>query len=221
MTPHNLRYSPLTGTVKLAGFELAREVGSVGSTSACLTHEVVTLWYRAPEVLLGATHYDGSIDGWAMGAVLAELATGQPLLPGDSEIGQLVRTFRLLGTPDEACWPGVSALPNFLPTFPQLKLGDARANLEQRAPQLIGRAAGAISDASSGAISGASSGPPGETGVGATDGVHLVSRLMEYSPERRLSMADALRHPFFDDVDKVNVGTVPLEGMGSEVAEAQ
>ena len=41
------------------------------------------------------------------------------------------------------------------------------------------------------------------------------------APQRRLSMADALRHPFFDDVDKVNVGTVPLEGMGSEVAEAQ
>ena len=56
--------------------------------------------------------------------------------------------------------------------------------------------------------------------VDETDGVALVSRLMEYAPERRLSVADALRHPFFDDLDKVNVGTVPLEGMGDEAGEA-
>ena len=43
--------------------------------------------------------------------------------------------------------------------------------------------------------------------------MHLVGQLMEYPPERRLLVADALRHPFFEDVDKVNVGTVPLEGM--------
>ena len=50
---------------------------------------------------------------------------------------------------------------------------------------------------------------------------HLPTNHSLTAPQRRLSMADALRHPFFDDVDKVNVGTVPLEGMGSEVAEAQ
>lgn len=50
---------------------------------------------------------------------------------------------------------------------------------------------------------------------------HLPTYHSLTAPQRRLSMADALRHPFFDDVDKVNVGTVPLEGMGSEVAEAQ
>ena len=132
VTPHNLRYSPLTGAVKLAGFELAREVGSAGSASACLTHEVVTLWYRAPEVLLGAAHYNAAIDSWAMGTVLAELATGIPLLPGDSEIGQLVKTFKLFGTPTDATWPGVSALPNFAPTFPSFQ----PTSLEEKLPQL-------------------------------------------------------------------------------------
>jgi len=84
------------------------------------THEVVTLWYRAPEVLLGSRHYSTAIDMWSVGCIFGEMAThGDPMFPGDSEIDQIFKIFRVLGTPTEATWPGVSGLPDYKSTFPQ------------------------------------------------------------------------------------------------------
>nr|GMC58094.1 cell division control protein 2 homolog D [Ipomoea batatas] len=77
------------------------------------THEILTLWYRAPEVLLGATHYSTAVDMWSVGCIFAELVTNQALFPGDSELQQLLQIFRLLGTPNEEMWPGVSKLVNW------------------------------------------------------------------------------------------------------------
>eukprot|EP00889_Picochlorum_renovo_P001401 jgi/Picre1/28431/NNA_003835.t1 len=65
------------------------------------THEIVTLWYRAPEVLLGATHYAPAVDMWSVGCIFAELARKQAIFPGDSELQQLLHIFKLLGTPNE------------------------------------------------------------------------------------------------------------------------
>lgn len=81
--------------------------------------QVVTLLYRAPELLLGAPLYSTPVDVWSAGCILAELATGQPLFRGDSEIGQLLAIFRLLGTPTEGSWPGVCGLPDWQACFPQ------------------------------------------------------------------------------------------------------
>ncbi|XP_010504209.1 PREDICTED: cyclin-dependent kinase B1-1-like [Camelina sativa] len=74
------------------------------------THEIVTLWYRAPEVLLGSTHYSTAVDMWSVGCIFAEMVRRQALFPGDSEFQQLLHIFRLLGTPTEQQWPGVSTL---------------------------------------------------------------------------------------------------------------
>jgi cyclin-dependent kinase len=74
------------------------------------THEIVTLWYRAPEVLLGSTHYSTAVDIWSVGCIFAEMIRRQALFPGDSEFQQLLHIFRLLGTPTEQQWPGVMAL---------------------------------------------------------------------------------------------------------------
>ena len=63
------------------------------------THEIVTLWYRAPEVLLGGSHYSTPVDIWSVGCIFAEMARKQPLFPGDSELQQLLHIFKLLGTP--------------------------------------------------------------------------------------------------------------------------
>ena len=79
----------------------------------------MTLWYRAPEVLLGSRHYSTAIDMWSVGCIFAEMAMRQPLFPGDSEIDEIFRIFRLLGTPDEEVWPGVKSLPDYKATFPQ------------------------------------------------------------------------------------------------------
>ena len=82
------------------------------------THEVVTLWYRAPEILLGQKRYDTSIDLWSAGCILAEITSGEALFRGDSEIDQLYLIFRMLGTPTRASWPGVTTLPDYKATFP-------------------------------------------------------------------------------------------------------
>jgi cyclin-dependent kinase len=72
-------------------FGLARAFGIPLRT---YTHEVVTLWYRAPEVLLGSRHYSTAIDMWSVGCIFAEMAMKQPLFPGDSEIDEIFKIFR-------------------------------------------------------------------------------------------------------------------------------
>jgi len=104
------------GNLKIGDFGLARAVGIPLRT---YTHEVVTLWYRAPEILLGGRQYSTPVDVWSIGCIFAEMVTCSPLFPGDSEIDQLFKIFRCLGTPTEELWPGVSNFKDFKPTFPQ------------------------------------------------------------------------------------------------------
>lgn len=79
--------------------------------------EVYTLWYRPPEILLGAK-YDHSADVWALGCIIAEIYIGKPLFPGMSEYEMLIKMFKLLGTPTEETWQGAKDLPNWK-AFPQ------------------------------------------------------------------------------------------------------
>merc|ERR1719383_1333264 len=120
LKPQNLLIDS-TGGIKLADFGLARAFGLPVRT---YTHEVVTLWYRAPEILLGSKFYSTSVDTWSIGCIFAEMLSRRPLFPGDSEIDQLFRIFRSLGTPTESLWPGVSALRDFKPVFPQWETQD-------------------------------------------------------------------------------------------------
>lgn len=120
----------------------------------------MTLWYRAPEILLGCKYYSTAVDIWSLGCIFAEMVTHfcrngntlgvcfrqvlnsvlsivtqvtrRALFPGDSEIDQLFRIFRTLGTPDETVWPGVTSLPDYKPSFPKW----ARQELSKVAPLL-------------------------------------------------------------------------------------
>jgi len=114
LKPQNLLIDR-SGALKLADFGLARAFGVPVRT---YTHEVVTLWYRAPEILMGSTQYSTPVDMWSVGCIFAEMVTKLPLFPGDSEIDQLFRIFRILGTPNETMWPGVSELPDYKSSFP-------------------------------------------------------------------------------------------------------
>ncbi|XP_048402814.1 cyclin-dependent kinase 10 isoform X4 [Stegostoma tigrinum] len=96
------------GCVKIADFGLAR---AYGVPLKPMTPKVVTLWYRAPELLLGTKTQTTAIDMWAVGCILAELLAHKPLLPGSSEIHQIDLIVQLLGTPNENIWPGFSNLP--------------------------------------------------------------------------------------------------------------
>ena len=95
-----------SGTLKLADFGIAR---AFTVPLRPYTHEVITLWYRAPEILLGGSEYSVPVDIWSVGTVVSEMATGRPLFPGDSEIDQLLKIFKVRGTPNEDVWPGVQA----------------------------------------------------------------------------------------------------------------
>ncbi|KAM9210304.1 cyclin-dependent kinase 3 isoform 1-T1 [Dugong dugon] len=180
LKPQNLLINEL-GAIKLADFGLARAFGVPLRT---YTHEVVTLWYRAPEILLGSKFYSTAVDVWSIGCIFAEMvergtkhghreATGSVLLgrevtrralfPGDSEIDQLFRIFRTLGTPSEATWPGVTQLPDYKGSFPKW----TRKGLEEIVPNLE---------------------PAGKD---------LLMKLLQCDPSRRISAKAALAHPYF------------------------
>ena len=115
LQPKNLLIDRRTGTLKITGFGLARSFQVPVRT---YSHEVVCLWYRAPEILLGERQYATPVDVWSVGVILAEMLNNAPLWPGDSEVDELCKIFTTLGTPSEALWPGVSALPDFSLRFP-------------------------------------------------------------------------------------------------------
>lgn len=96
------------GDLKICDLGLARQYGS---PLRPYTHMVVTLWYRAPELLLGCKLYSTAIDMWSLGCIMAELLQKEPLLPGKTELEQLDKMFKLLGTPNEKIWPGFNKLP--------------------------------------------------------------------------------------------------------------
>ncbi|XP_065127432.1 cyclin-dependent kinase 11B isoform X2 [Paramisgurnus dabryanus] len=96
------------GILKIGDFGLAREYGSPLKP---YTPVVVTLWYRSPDLLLGAKEYSTAVDMWSVGCIFGELLTQKPLFPGKSEIDQINKIFKDLGSPSEKIWPGYSELP--------------------------------------------------------------------------------------------------------------
>mmetsp|Transcript_46604 Transcript_46604/g.151269 ORF Transcript_46604/g.151269 Transcript_46604/m.151269 type:complete len:827 (-) Transcript_46604:39-2519(-) len=150
---------------------------------------VVTQPYRAPEILLGSTHYTTAIDVWAAGCVFAEAASGQMLFVGDSDIGQLFKIFEVLGTPGAAKatpWRGVEALPHYNELFPNMPPRDW-ARFPALAPLLA-----------------------------QPDAADLLSRMLALDPTERISAAGALEHPFFTAQPPARPETPePLHGSGS------
>lgn len=164
LKPQNLLINE-EGVIKIADFGLAR---AFGIPVRVYTHEVVTLWYRAPEVLLGSSRYSCPVDIWSLGSIFAEMVTKRPLFHGDSEIDQLFRIFRILTTPTEELWPGVSQLPDYKPNFPKWTTSNIANSVKNMDPL----------------------------------GVDLLQKTLVYDPTRRISAKEALKHPYFDDLDK-------------------
>ncbi|KAG6005504.1 negative regulator of the PHO system [Claviceps maximensis] len=125
LKPQNLLINN-KGVLKLGDFGLARAFGIPVNT---FSNEVVTLWYRAPDVLLGSRTYNTSIDIWSAGCIMAEMYTGRPLFPGTTNEDQIVRIFRIMGTPTERTWPGITQFPEYKPTFQMYATQDLRSIL--------------------------------------------------------------------------------------------
>jgi len=162
LKPQNLLINN-RGQLKLADFGLARAFGIPVNT---FSNEVVTLWYRAPDVLLGSRTYNTSIDIWSAGCIMAEMYTGRPLFPGTTNEDQVQKIFRLMGTPSERSWPGISQLPEYKNNFPVYHTQDLRLILPQ-VDQV---------------------------------GLNLLNSMLQLRPEMRISAANALLHPWFNDL---------------------
>lgn len=127
LKPQNLLLNA-NGELKLADFGLAR-VFNVPLQS--YSNEVVTLWYRPPDVLLGNKRYNTSIDIWSAGCIFAEMVMCEPLFPGIDEEDQLLKIFQVLGSPTEDTWPGITRLPRYhhISGFTMRPLGNIVRNL--------------------------------------------------------------------------------------------
>jgi len=160
--PQNLLLNPATGVLKLCDFGSAKILvaGEPNVSYIC------SRYYRAPELIFGATNYTTNIDIWSTGCVMAELMLGQPLFPGESGIDQLVEIIKVLGTPSREQIKTMN--PNYQDhRFPQIKPHPFSKVFRPRTPP---------------------------------EAVDLVSKLLEYTPESRLSAIEAMCHPFFDEL---------------------
>jgi len=110
LKPQNLLINE-KGELKLADFGLARAKSVPTKT---YSNEVVTLWYRPPDVLLGSTEYNASIDMWGVGCIFFEMVAGRPMFPGSTAEIQLTLIFKMLGTPTERTWPHIMRNPEFV-----------------------------------------------------------------------------------------------------------
>ncbi|KAL2510329.1 Protein kinase superfamily protein [Forsythia ovata] len=159
------------GELKICDFGLARQYGSPLKP---YTHLVVTLWYRAPELLLGAKQYSTAIDMWSLGCIMAELLSKEPLFNGKTEFDQLDKIFRILGTPNETIWPGFSKLPG------------VKVNFVKHQYNLLRRKFPATSFTGSPVLSDA--------------GFDLLNKLLTYDPDKRITAEAALNHEWFREV---------------------
>ncbi|XP_068665087.1 cyclin-dependent kinase G-2-like [Aristolochia californica] len=159
------------GELKICDFGLARQYGSPLKP---YTQLVVTLWYRAPELLLGAKKYSTAIDMWSLGCIMAELLSKEPLFSGKTEIDQLDQIFKTLGTPNEKIWPGFVKLPAVRTKYTKQPYN----NLRKKFPPAPFFGRPILSEA----------------------GFDLLNKLLTYDPEKRITAEAALSHEWFREV---------------------
>ncbi|KAJ9462938.1 Cell division protein kinase 2-like protein CRK1 [Diplonema papillatum] len=169
LKPQNLLIRQATGELKLADFGLGK---SCGIPVNKLTSEVVTLWYRAPDVLLGSNNYGPGVDLWAVGCIFCEMVTSKALVTGRTDTDQLGKIFKFLGTPDTNIWPSMNSYPNSKMlteyNFPTLKPGTHVEYFDSVPFKTLGK-----------------------------DGVDLIKQFLRYEPSQRIPAVEALTSPFF------------------------
>jgi len=160
------------GVLKVCDYGLARKYGDpIGR----YTQLVVTLWYRAPELLLGAKTYTTAIDMWSVGCIFYEFLTKEPMLPGKGEFDQIDRMFKLLSTPTEETWSGWTQLPH-AKNFKWKKYPHPR--IREKFPKTSYHGGPYLSDV----------------------GFDLLTRMLCFDPKKRITASDALKHDYFKEM---------------------
>ncbi|WFD32363.1 [pyruvate dehydrogenase (acetyl-transferring)] kinase [Malassezia sp. CBS 17886] len=185
------------GVVKVGDLGLARIYADPIVSLYATDMVVVTIWYRAPELLLGARHYSTAIDMWATGCIWGELMALRPIFKGEEvrlrqdtksaplQTPQLAKITDVLGTPTRDRWPAIESLPEYAAWLA------ARTN--HKYVRIAAGAAGAVPDRSM----------PKTLYPWYTDrssdlaGYDLFDHLLQYDPGRRISAGEALEHPWF------------------------
>ena len=181
LKPQNLLINR-EGELKLADFGLAR---AFGIPVRSYTHEVVTLWYRAPDVLMGSRRYSTPVDIWSIGCIFAEMSNGRPLFPGTSESHQLQLIFRHLGTPNEEIYPDIGDLPEYAKvTAAATTVYPFPDSLQSLVPEMDEQM------------------------------LDLFTRMMYYDPSKRITCSEAMEHPFFHELLRGGGGSGNTGGSG-------
>ena len=116
MKPENI-FIDSNEDIKIGDFGISR---TFGVSDKPMSPDVVTIFYRAPEIVLGISEYSIPIDMWSVGCIFAELYNGAPLFEVESEIHLINKIFRRCGTPTDETWPGISKrLSIVMPNYPQ------------------------------------------------------------------------------------------------------
>lgn len=200
------------GQVKIGDLGLARLFHKPLHSLFSGDKVVVTIWYRAPELLLGSRHYTPAIDMWAVGCIFAELLSLRPIFKGEEakmdskktvpfQRNQMQKIVDIMGLPTKERWPFLVSMPEYsaLSTLqpPMLHHHSHHQNrntchLEKWYYSTIGAHSSTSSPSSNTALA----------SLGA-EGYKLLAGLLEYDPEKRLTAQQALVHPFFSTGDKV------------------
>lgn len=186
--------------VKLADFGLARSLDDeyawqLDQQDRKFTNKVVTIWYRCPELLLGATDYDEKVDIWSAGCILAELLLGKALFPGTNDMEQLRLIFKLMGTPGEHNWEGIKG-------YPKVKSKEVELGEPMRA-ELRDKYGG------------------DERFTSSPSSLALIERLLELDPKKRWRAKQALGSQYFRakpqaPTDPQELGVIPINGDSHE-----
>lgn len=190
-----------SGEVRIGDLGLARLFNKPLHSLYSGDKVVVTIWYRAPELLLGSKHYTPAIDMWAIGCIFAELLSLRPIFKGEEakmdskktvpfQRHQMQKIVDIMGMPTKDKWPLLTSMPEH-GNLQQLNQSSSqgRSRLENWYNNTVGMHSGTSA--------------PAQSSLGA-EGYNLLAALLEYNPERRLTAQQALIHPFFTEGDKVS-----------------